>query len=58
MNVTIIHVGDLKEDYYAEAVKEYEKRLCRFCRRAPRSAKPLLLPVRHYPNDFRYPVTL
>ena len=32
MNVTIIHVGDLKEDYYAEAVKEYEKRLCRFCR--------------------------
>lgn len=32
MNVTVIHVGDLKEEYYAEAVKEYEKRLCRFCR--------------------------
>lgn len=32
MNVNIIHVGDLKEEYYAEAVKEYEKRLSRFCR--------------------------
>lgn len=32
MNVNIIHVGDLKEEYYAKAVKEYEKRLCRFCR--------------------------
>ena len=32
MNVNIIHVGDLKEEYYAAAVKEYEKRLSRFCR--------------------------
>lgn len=32
MNVNIIHVGGLKEEYYAEAVAEYEKRLCRFCR--------------------------
>ena len=32
MNVNIIHTGDLKEEYYAEAVKEYEKRLSRFCR--------------------------
>ena len=32
MNVTIIHVGDLKESYYREAVAEYEKRLGRFCR--------------------------
>ena len=32
MNVTVIQVGDLKEEYYAEAVKEYEKRLSRFCR--------------------------
>lgn len=32
MNVTIIHAGDLKEEYYADAVKEYEKRLSRFCR--------------------------
>ena len=32
MNVTVIHVGDLKESYYREAVAEYEKRLGRFCR--------------------------
>ena len=32
MNVVVIHVGDLKEEYYAAAVKEYEKRLSRFCR--------------------------
>lgn len=32
MNVTVIHVGDLKEQYYREAVAEYEKRLGRFCR--------------------------
>lgn len=32
MNVNVIHVGNLKEEYYAEAVKEYEKRLMRFCR--------------------------
>ena len=32
MNVTVIHVGDLKEKYYRDAVGEYEKRLGRFCR--------------------------
>ena len=32
MNVTVIHVGNLKESYYREAVAEYEKRLSRFCR--------------------------
>ncbi|MBO4422945.1 MAG: 23S rRNA (pseudouridine(1915)-N(3))-methyltransferase RlmH [Clostridia bacterium] len=32
MNVTVVHVGDLKEKYYKEAVAEYEKRLGRFCR--------------------------
>lgn len=32
MNVTVIHVGNLKESYYREAVAEYEKRLGRFCR--------------------------
>ena len=32
MNITIIHVGNLKEKYYAEAVAEYEKRISGFCR--------------------------
>lgn len=30
MNITIIHVGQLKESYFAEAVAEYEKRLIGF----------------------------
>lgn len=32
MNITVIHVGGLKEKYYAEAVAEYEKRISGFCR--------------------------
>ena len=32
MNVNIIHVGILKEKYYADAVAEYEKRLLRYCK--------------------------
>ena len=32
MNINIIHVGNLKEKYYADAVAEYEKRLLRYCR--------------------------
>ena len=32
MNVNIIHVGNLKEKYYADAVAEYEKRLLRYCK--------------------------
>ena len=32
MNITVIHVGDLKEKYYRDAVEEYEKRISRFCR--------------------------
>ena len=32
MNVILIHVGQLKEKYFADAVAEYEKRLGRFCR--------------------------
>ena len=31
MNVNVIHVGNLKEKYYAEAVAAYEKRLLRYC---------------------------
>ena len=32
MNVILIHVGQLKEKYFADAVAEYEKRLGGFCR--------------------------
>lgn len=32
MNVTVIAVGKIKEKYYTEAVKEYAKRLNRYCK--------------------------
>ena len=32
MNITIIAVGKMKEDYLKKACAEYEKRLSRFCR--------------------------
>ena len=32
LSVTLICVGNLKEKYLREAVAEYEKRLCAFCR--------------------------
>lgn len=32
MRITVIAVGKIKEDYFTEAVKEYAKRLGRFCR--------------------------
>lgn len=32
MKITIISVGKIKEKYYREAIKEYEKRLSRYCK--------------------------
>jgi len=32
MKITIISVGKIKEKFYAEAVKEYAKRLSRYCK--------------------------
>lgn len=32
MNINIICVGKVKEDYFKEALTEYEKRLSRFCK--------------------------
>lgn len=32
MNIVLIHVGQLKEKYFADAVSEYEKRLGGFCK--------------------------
>lgn len=31
MNITIIAVGKIKEKFYTEAIKEYSKRLSRYC---------------------------
>lgn len=31
MNITLIHVGDFKEDYFRAAEKEYIKRLSAYC---------------------------
>jgi 23S rRNA (pseudouridine1915-N3)-methyltransferase len=32
MNITILCIGKLKEKYWQDAVKEYEKRLSAFCK--------------------------
>ena len=32
MNIKIVCVGKLKEQYFKDAIKEYEKRLSRFCK--------------------------
>lgn len=32
MKITVISVGKVKEKYYRDAVKEYEKRLSRYCK--------------------------
>lgn len=32
IQVTVITVGNLKENYWRDAVSEYEKRLCAFCK--------------------------
>ncbi|MBO7273663.1 MAG: 23S rRNA (pseudouridine(1915)-N(3))-methyltransferase RlmH, partial [Clostridia bacterium] len=32
MQVTVITVGNLKEGYWRDAIAEYEKRLCAFCK--------------------------
>ena len=32
MNIRIVCVGNIKESYFKDAIKEYEKRLSRFCK--------------------------
>lgn len=46
MNITIICVGKLKERFYADAVKEYEKRLSSCCR-----LRIVELPEERLPED-------
>lgn len=32
MQINIIYVGNIKDKYFSDAVKEYEKRLCAYCK--------------------------
>ena len=32
MKITLVTVGKIKERFFADAIKEYEKRLSRYCR--------------------------
>ncbi len=44
MNLTLICVGKLKEEYFRSAAAEYEKRLSAFCRFSVRVIEPERLP--------------
>ncbi len=45
MNVQIICIGKLKEKYWTDAIKEYSKRLSRFCNLEITELKESLLPA-------------
>lgn len=46
MNINIICVGKVKEDYFREALAEYEKRLSRFCK-----LSVIVLPDKKIPDN-------
>ena len=45
MNIQIICIGKLKEKYWTDAIKEYSKRLSRFCTLEITELKESLLPA-------------
>ena len=45
MNIQIICIGKLKEKYWTDAIKEYSKRLSRFCNLEITELKESLLPA-------------
>ena len=51
MNIQIICIGKLKEKYWTEAIKEYSKRLSRFCTLEIVELKESLLPANASPAD-------
>ena len=51
MNIQIICIGKLKEKYWTEAIKEYSKRLSRFCTLDIIELKESLLPANASPAD-------
>lgn len=51
MNITILAVGKLKEKYWQDAVKEYSKRLGKYCRLQITEVKESLLRANPSPAD-------
>ena len=51
MNIQIICIGKLKEKYWTDAIKEYSKRLSRFCTLDIVELKESLLPANASPAD-------
>ncbi|MBR6472197.1 MAG: 23S rRNA (pseudouridine(1915)-N(3))-methyltransferase RlmH [Firmicutes bacterium] len=51
MNIQIICIGKLKEKYWKDAVKEYSKRLSRYCALEITELKESLLPANASPAD-------
>ena len=51
MNIQIICIGKLKEKYWVDAIKEYSKRLSRFCTLEIVELKESLLPANASPAD-------
>ena len=51
MNIQIICIGKLKEKYWTDAIKEYSKRLSRFCSLEITELKESLLPANASPAD-------
>lgn len=51
MNIQIICIGKLKEKYWTDAIKEYSKRLSRFCTLEIIELKESLLPANASPAD-------
>lgn len=45
MNIKVLAVGKLKEKYWQDAIKEYSKRLSRYCRLQITEVKESLLPA-------------
>lgn len=53
MNINIVCIGKLKEKYWAEAVKEYSKRLKRYCFLNIKELKEIPVPRKHSDADER-----
>ena len=52
MNITILSVGKIKEKYFTDAVKEYTKRLSRYCTVRIEEVSDEPVPEKH-PKRFR-----
>ncbi|MFQ7472965.1 MAG: 23S rRNA (pseudouridine(1915)-N(3))-methyltransferase RlmH, partial [Anaerovoracaceae bacterium] len=51
MNINILCIGKLKEKYWQEAVREYSKRLGKYCKLTVTELKESLLPANASPLD-------